>query len=111
MDNVPEQMKSARVPPDKPEFHCIKTSMKSVARNPVVISKLNDVVLMSHKIVVHTLQFIKLYLIDRYDRKLPFPTIDKPFVVAVMKTLCQEPASQRQVVLFLLRLLQASSGG
>lgn len=64
MDNVPEQIKPAREPPDKPEFHSIKTSLKSVARNPVVVSKLNDVVFMSHKIVIHTLQFIKLYLID-----------------------------------------------
>jgi len=95
MDNVPEQIKPAREPPDKPEFHSIKTSLKSVARNPVVVSKLNDVVFMSHKIVIHTLQFIKLYLIDHYYRKLQFPTIDKPFVVAVMKTLCQDPASGR----------------
>jgi len=95
MDNVPEQIKTARVPPDKPEFHSIKTSLKSVARNPLVISKLNDVVLMSHKIVIHSLQLIKLYLIDRYDRNIPFPTIDKAFVVAVMKTVCQEPANGR----------------
>lgn len=87
--------KPERKPPDKPEYQSIKTSLKSVARNPLVISKLNDVVLMSHKIIVHTLQFIKLYLIDRYDRKLPFPTINKQFVVAVMKTLCQEPPTGR----------------
>ena len=93
-----EQIKPSRaprVPPDKPFFHCIKTSLKRVARKPLVISRLQDAVLMSNKIVIHALQFIKLYLIDCYDRKIPFPLIDKPFVVAVMKILCQEPSSGR----------------
>lgn len=87
--------RAPRVPPDKPFFHCIKTSLRQVARNPLVISRLEDAVLMSNKIVIHALQFIKLYLIDCYDRKIPFPLIDKPFVVAVMKILCQEPSSGR----------------
>ena len=87
--------KPERKPPDRPEYQSIKTSLKSVARNPHVISKINDVVIMAHKIVVHTLQFIKLYLIDRYDRQLPFPVINRQFVVAVMKTLCHDPLSGR----------------
>ena len=42
-------------PPDKstPYYKCIKTSLKSIAKNDFVISKLNDAVSMSNKIVIH----------------------------------------------------------
>ena len=56
-------------PPDKstPYYKCIKTSLKNVAKNNFVISKINDAVSMSNKIVIHSLQFLKLYLIHLYD--------------------------------------------
>ena len=45
--------------------------------------------------MTHTLQFMKLYLIHCYDHNQAFPEIDRPFVTAVMKTLCDTPAKGR----------------
>ena len=45
----------------KPYFQCIKTSLKSVVKNPVVIEKLTNAALLINRITTHTLQFMKLY--------------------------------------------------
>ena len=45
-------------------FKSIKTSLKSVLKHPEINTKiLNDAVVKSNKIVIHTYQFLKLYLI------------------------------------------------
>ena len=51
-------------------FKSIKTSLKSVLKHPEINTKiLNDAVVKSSKIVIHTLQFLKLYLLDYYENK------------------------------------------
>ena len=52
-------------PQEKPPefFKSTKTSLKSILKHPEInTKKINDVVIKSHKIVIHTLQFLKLYL-------------------------------------------------
>ena len=44
-------------PPDLSYYKCIKTSLKSIAKNEFVISKINDATIMANKIVIHSLQF------------------------------------------------------
>lgn len=83
------------IDPTKSYFQTIKTSLKSVVKNPVVIEKLTDAALLTSRIMTHTLQFMKLYFIHCYDNGQPIPKIDRPFVTAVMKTLCETPASGR----------------
>ena len=46
------------VPPDKPYFKTIKTSLKSVSKNEFVIYKINDAVIRANKIVIHSLHFL-----------------------------------------------------
>jgi hypothetical protein len=49
-------------------FKSVKTSMKSILKHPEInITKINDVVIKAHKIVIHTLQFLKLYLMHHYE--------------------------------------------
>ena len=69
-------------------FQTIKTSLKSVVRNETTIEKLTEAALRANRIMTHTLQFLKLYLIHCHDNKKDLPTIDKPFVNAAMKILC-----------------------
>ncbi len=83
------------IDPTKSYFQCIKTSLKSVVKNPVVIEKLTNAALLTSRITTHTLQFMKLYFIHCYDNGQNIPKIDRPFVTAVMKTLCDTPASGR----------------
>jgi hypothetical protein len=45
--------------------------------------------------MVHGLQFLKLYFIHCYDNNVDLPKIDKPFVNAVFKILCEKTTSGR----------------
>ena len=69
-------------------FQTIKTSLKSVVRDETTIEKLTEAALRANRIMTHTLQFLKLYLIHCYDTDNALPTIDKPFVNAAMKIVC-----------------------
>lgn len=71
----------------KPFYQTIKTSLKSVVKDPIVIEKLTNAAFLTNRIMTHTLQFMKLFFIHLYDNGKPLPTLDKPFVTSVMKVL------------------------
>jgi hypothetical protein len=79
----------------KPHYRCIKTSLKSVVKEQVVIDKLTDAAIRANNIMIHTLQFMKLYFVHCYGTNIPLPVIDKQFVMSVMKTLCKPPTTGR----------------
>jgi hypothetical protein len=66
----------------------VKSSLRSILKNPEVnLVKIQDVVVRTNKILIHTLQFLKLYLLDYYethDRTLP--EINKCLIENIMKT-------------------------
>ena len=76
-------------------YQCIKTSLKSVVRDDIVIEKLTDAALRANGIMIHTLQLLKLYLLHLYDTGAPLPLLDRQFVTSVMKVLCEKPTSGR----------------
>ena len=63
-------------------FKSIKTSLKSVLKHPELNTKIiNDVVVKSNKIVIHTLQFLKLYLLDYYENNnQTLPIVSKELI-------------------------------
>ena len=77
---------------DKPPddfFKCVKVSLKHVIKHYEINQpKINLTVIKAHKIVIHTLQFMKLYLLDYYDRNNNLPKLDKKFINACLKTVC-----------------------
>ena len=78
-------------------FKSIKTSLKSVLKHPEINTKLlNDAVVKSNKIVIHTLQFIKLYLLDYYEKHShKLPVISKELINNSMKVVCGEKTEKR----------------
>ena len=91
------KMKEPKVPPDKrPTHKTIKVALKNIVKEDIVIEKLGDVVVKAHKIVTHTLQFMKLYFIHCYDNDIPLPVIDKALVTSFMKVLCEKPKNGRK---------------
>jgi hypothetical protein len=85
-------------PPDKPTdyFKCIKISLKHILKNPDInLSKITDAVVKCNKIVINTLMFMKLYLLDYFEKNNKLPEIDKVFVNSCIKILCNESASGR----------------
>ena len=78
-------------------FNSIKTSLKSVLKHPEINTKiLNDAVVKSNKIVIHTLQFLKLYLLDYYENNnKTLPDISKELINNSMKVVCGEKTEKR----------------
>jgi hypothetical protein len=87
--------KAKEKPPDF--FKSIKTSLKSVLKHPEINTKIiNDAVVKSNKIVIHTLQFLKLYLLDYYENNnQTLPTISKELISNSMKVVCGEKTEKR----------------
>jgi len=76
-----------------PEFYkSTKTSLKSILKHPELnTTKINDVVIKAHKIAIHTLQFLKLYILHHYETNNHIlPDIDKVLILNVMKVVCGE---------------------
>jgi transposase len=85
-------------PPDKPSdyFKCIKIPLKHVLKYPDInLPKITDAVIKCNKIVINTLMFMKLYLLNYFEKNNKLPEIDKVFVNSCMKILCNENASGR----------------
>jgi len=85
-------------PPDKPTdyFKCVKIPLKHVLKNPDInLPKITDAVIKCNKIVINTLMFMKLYLLDYFEKNNKLPEIDKVFVNSCMKILCNESAFGR----------------
>ena len=63
-------------PPDD-YFRCVKVPIKHILKHIDINSSIiSDAVVMANKIVIHTLQFMKLYLLDYYDTNKSLPTIE-----------------------------------
>jgi len=85
-------------PPDKHTdyFKCVKIPLKHVLKNSDInLPKITDAVIKCNKIVINTLMFMKLYLLDYFEKNNKLPEIDKVFVNSCMKILCNESASGR----------------
>ena len=74
----------------KPKMRCVKTSLKSIT-DKKTIKKINEIVNRCNRIVILTYQFLKLYVLDTYERTLTTPLIDVNLVLNIMKTVCDNP--------------------
>ena len=78
-------------PPDPPEneqvFRIIKCPLKCVLKKYDVIQPIIEkAVIDINEIVVLSYQFIRLYLLDKFNNNQPLPTVNKQFVLDVIKT-------------------------
>ena len=77
-------------------FKGIKTSLKSVLKHPDInLPKITNAVIKCNKIVIQTMMFMKLFLLDHYDKHNSLPIINDEFINSCMKILCNEKASGR----------------
>ena len=69
-------------------FRIIKCPLKSVLKKYDIIQPIiESAVLDINKFVIIGYQFIRLYLLDKFNKNLEFPTIDKQFILDVLKTI------------------------
>jgi len=82
-------------PPDD-FFKCVKVPIKHVLKHFNINSpKITNTVVKCNKIVIHCLQFMKLYLLDYYEKNSKLPIIDKTFINSCMKILCNKNGNGR----------------
>lgn len=79
-----------------PHYKCIKTSLTSIVKDERVVREISQIAANCNKIVMHSLQLLKLYFLHLYDADRPFPTIDKQFTNALLKTVCATPTTGRK---------------
>jgi hypothetical protein len=74
----------------------IKLSLKSVLKHPDInLPKITNAVIKCNKIVIQTLQFMKLFILNHYEKHHSLPIINYEFINSCMKILCNENASGR----------------
>ena len=93
-------------PPDKPTganciqektpYRTIKTSLKSIIKNPEIHQKINDLVLRINPIVIDAYQFIRLYCLHLYHHQRPIPDLDSTFISYCMLVMGERDARGRQ---------------
>ena len=86
-------------PPDPPEneqvYRIIKCPLKCVLKKYDTLQHIIEKAVMDmNEIVILSYQFIRLYLLDKFNKKQEFPKINKQFVLDVIKTV-SSPNSQR----------------
>jgi len=83
-------------PPDKhlPNYRAVKQTLKNIIKFPEHQDVILQTVMSAHKIVIHTLQFMKLYFLHQYDTTQTIPHIDETLVLNIMKVICEESVEQ-----------------
>ena len=73
---------------DKASFQTIKTTLKSIILNRNEIqSEINDLVFEMNDLMIHSYQFIRLYVLHCYTNHIPVPDINDTFIIYSIKTL------------------------
>ena len=82
-----ESKKKKKKIDNKQPYQTIKTSLKSILRdNQTIQPQLNSLVIKCNDIVIQTYQFIRLYVLDKYNKKEELPNIDDKFILYCIKT-------------------------
>ena len=73
---------------DKSAYKTFKIPLKSILQNRNLVQPvINNLVFEMNDLVIHTYQFIRLYVLDKYTKNKPLPTIDEIFILYCIKTL------------------------
>ena len=64
-----------------------KDNFKNILKDNSILPIIDDLVNRTNKIVVHSYQFLKLFLIHLYDNNQNFPVIDKEYLCDIFKVL------------------------
>ena len=81
----------SKKPPDKDFYKCVKVPIKHILKNPDInLTKINNTVVKANKIVIHVLQFMKLYLLNYFNNNNSLPNIDKVFINSCLKIMCKQ---------------------
>src|SRR5688500_4156277 len=72
----------------KPDSSIVKSDYANIDQGRF-LEIINDVVYRTNKIVFHTYNFLKLYILHLHQQSIMFPIIDNDFIYIIMKTLSE----------------------
>ena len=73
---------------EKSVYKTFKIPLKTILLNcEMILPLINNLVFEMNDLVIHTYQFIRLYVLDKYTKNLPLPNIDDTFICYCIKTL------------------------
>ncbi len=75
---------------DEENFDYMKTNkdnIKNVIRDNELLPVINEITIRTNKIVIHSYQFLKLYLLHLYENNQPFPEINKEYICDIFKVI------------------------
>ena len=79
-------------------YQTLKIPLKTILRDKEALPVLTQIVFDMNDLVIHTYQFIRLYLLYLLKNDVNFPTIDDTFILYCMKTLGTRDNRGRQSV-------------
>ena len=68
-------------------YRTIKTSFKSIIKDPEIHDKINELITKCNHIVIDTYMFIRLYALYKYNNNLDIPDLDEDFISYCIMTL------------------------
>ena len=72
---------------EKSSYKTFKIPLKTILLNRDIQPIINNLVFEMNNLVIHTYQFIRLYILNCYTNNLLLPTIDETFILYCIKTL------------------------
>lgn len=73
---------------DKSAYKTFKIPLKTILQNNKIIQPhINDLVFTMNDLIIHTYQFIRLYILHCYTNNKQLPTINETFILYCIKTL------------------------
>ena len=73
---------------EKASFQTIKTTLKSILCNHNEIQpEINNLVFAMNDLMIHSYQYIRLYVLHCYSNQLSLPEIDETFIIYCIKAL------------------------
>jgi hypothetical protein len=83
---------------DEDNFDYMKTNkdnIKNILRDSNnLLPIINDITTRTNKIVIHSYQFLKLYLLHLYQNNKPFPELDKEFISDIFKVITKRKCNK-----------------
>lgn len=82
--------------PDKQDkYKTLKCSFNMIFKNKDLTPKIFDAVNRTHQIIIHTYQFIRLWLLHKYHNNKNLPIIDKNVIKMAFKALVKESSGPK----------------
>ena len=89
-------MNSENKPPDK--YKTVKCSLNSIFKDKKYYEKLFDAINRTHQLVIHTYQFLRLWILNKYERSsenIDIPIITEDTIYMAFKALIKESSGPK----------------